>query len=80
MEKSLHTTNKTVLPANINLSVGGACQNALCSADDATKTETAAIWRLSMYIHILGVSKVTTQSYKLLYSFIVVYVIVFVTI
>ena len=33
-----------------------------------------------IYIYIQGVRKVTIQSYKLLYSFIVLYVIVFVTI
>ena len=51
VEKSLRTTNETVLPAHINLSVGSACQNALCSADDATKAETAAVRRLST-LHI----------------------------
>ena len=29
VEKSLHTTNETVFPAHINLSVDSACPNAL---------------------------------------------------
>ena len=37
-----------VFPAHINLLVGSACQNALCSADDSTKAETAAVRRLSI--------------------------------
>ena len=45
--------------AHINLSVGSACQNALCSADNATKAETAAVQRLSslvaMYYHVVFV-------------------------
>ena len=52
VEKSLRTTNETIFLAHINLSVGSACQNALCSADDATKAETAAVRRLSIYIYI----------------------------
>ena len=52
VEKSLRTTNETIFLAHINLSVGNACQNALCSADDATKAETAAVRRLSIYIYI----------------------------
>ena len=51
VEKSLRTTNETVFPAHINLSVGSACQNALCSANDATQAETAAVRRLSIYIN-----------------------------
>ena len=50
VEKSLLTTNETVFPAHVKLSVGNACHNAVCSADDATKAETAAVWRLSAYI------------------------------
>ena len=30
VEKSLRTTNETIFPSNINLSVGSACQNAIC--------------------------------------------------
>ena len=48
VEKSLRTTNETIFPAHINLLIGSACQNALCSADDATKVETAAVRRLSI--------------------------------
>ena len=48
VEKLLRTTNKTIFLAHINLSVGSACQNALCSADDAIKAETAAVRRLSI--------------------------------
>ena len=48
MEKSLRTTNETVFPAHINISVGMACQNALCSTNNARKVETAAVRRLSM--------------------------------
>ena len=47
VEKSLRTTNETIFLAHIDLSVGSTCQNALCSANDATKAETAAVWRLS---------------------------------
>ena len=47
VEKSLRTTNETIFPAHINLSVVIAFQNALCSADDATKAEMAAVWKLS---------------------------------
>ena len=36
VEKSLPITNETVLAAHINLSVGSACHNALCSTNDAT--------------------------------------------
>ena len=43
MEKSLPTTNETVLAAHINLSVGSACHNALCSTNDATITHMAAV-------------------------------------
>ena len=46
VEKSLRTTNQTIFLAHINLSVGSACQNALCSPDDATKAVTAAVRRL----------------------------------
>ena len=46
VEKSLPTTNKTVLTAHINLSVGSACHNALCSTNDATITHMAAVRRL----------------------------------
>ena len=49
MEKSLPTTNETVLAAHINLSVGSACHNALCSTNDATTAHVAAVRRL----HIL---------------------------
>ena len=49
VEKSLRTTNETVFPAHINLSVGSAFQNTLCTADNATKAETAAVQRLSIY-------------------------------
>ena len=52
VEKLLCTTNKTAFPAHINLLVGSACQNALYSADDTTKAEMAAVWRLSIYISI----------------------------
>ena len=48
--KALHTTNETVFAAYINLSVGNACHNALCSANDATKAETVAVGRLSKCI------------------------------
>ena len=46
MEKSLPTTNETVLAAHINLSVGSACHNALCSTNDVTKAHMAAVRRL----------------------------------
>ena len=46
VEKSLATTNKTDLEAHINLSVGSACHNALCSTNDATKAHMAAVRRL----------------------------------
>ena len=46
VEKSLPITNETVLTAYINLSVGSACHNALCSTNDATKTHMAAVRRL----------------------------------
>ena len=46
MEKSLPITNETVLAAHINLSVGSACHNALCSTNDATKAHMAAVRRL----------------------------------
>ena len=50
VEKSLRTTNETIFLAHINPSVGSAWQNALCSANNATKAETAAIRRLSSTI------------------------------
>ena len=53
VEKSLRTTNETVFLANINLSVGSECQNALCSANNATKAETAAVRRLSKSLSCL---------------------------
>ena len=53
VEKSLRTTNETVFPAHINLSVGSACQNALCSANDATKAETTAVRRLDNSLRFL---------------------------
>ena len=40
------TTNETVLAAHINLSVGSACHNALCSTNDAAKTHMSAVRRL----------------------------------
>ena len=46
VEKSLPTTNETVLAAHINLSVGSACHNALCSTNDATRANVAAVRRL----------------------------------
>ena len=52
VEKSLRTTNETIFPAHINLSVGSACQNTQCSANDATKAETAAVRRLSIYLYV----------------------------
>ena len=46
VEKSLPTTNDTVLAAHINLSVGSACHNALCSTNDATITHMPTVRRL----------------------------------
>ena len=46
VEKSLPITNETVLAARINLSVGSACHNALCSTNDATKAHIATVRRL----------------------------------
>ena len=46
VEKSLSITNEPVLAAHINLSVGSACHNALCSTNDATKAHMAAVRRL----------------------------------
>ena len=46
VERSLPTPNETVLAAHLNLSVGSACHNALCSTNDATKTHMAAVRRL----------------------------------
>ena len=46
VEKSLLTTNETVLAAHINLSVGSACHNALCSTNDATITHMPTVRRL----------------------------------
>ena len=46
MEKSLLITNETGLPAHINLSVGSACHNALCSTNHATKAHIAAVRRM----------------------------------
>ena len=46
VEKSLPITNETVLAAHINLSVGGACHNAQCSTNNATKAHMAAVRRL----------------------------------
>ena len=46
VEKSLSITNETVLAAHINLSVGSACHNALCSTNDATKAHFLAVRRL----------------------------------
>ena len=48
VEKSLRTTNETVFSAHITLLVGSACQNALSSANNDTKAETAAARRLSV--------------------------------
>ena len=44
--KSLLITNQTVLVAHINLSVGSAYHNALCSTDDATIAHKEAVHRL----------------------------------
>ena len=46
VEKPLPITNETVLAAHINLSVGSACHNALCSTNDATKAHIAMVRRL----------------------------------
>ena len=46
VEKALPTTNETILAARINLSVGSACHNALCSTNDATKAHISAVRRL----------------------------------
>ena len=53
VEKSLRTTNETIFLAHINLSVGSACQNALCSANNATKAETVAVRRLRLFKNML---------------------------
>ena len=52
MEKSLPITNDTVLAAHINLSVGSACHNALCSTNDATMAHMAAVRRLHTLCYI----------------------------
>ena len=52
VKKSLRTTNETIFRAHINLSVGNVCPNALFSADNATKAETAAVRRLNTHIHL----------------------------
>ena len=56
MEKSLPTTNETVLAAHINLSVGSACHNALCSTNDATKAHMPTVPRLQKlcFIHLFA--------------------------
>ena len=46
VEKSLPITNETIFAPHINLSVGSACHNALCSTNDATKAHIAAVRRL----------------------------------
>ena len=46
VERALPTTNETVLKAHINLSVGSACHNALCSTNDATITNMPIVRRL----------------------------------
>ena len=46
VEKALPITNETVLAAHINLSVGSACHNALCSTNDATTAHIAAVCRV----------------------------------
>ena len=43
------TTNETTFPALCNLRVGSVRQNALCSADDATKAEKTAVRRSNIY-------------------------------
>ena len=52
MEKWLPITNETVLAAHINLSVGSACHNAVCSTNDATKAHMAAVrrWRTLCFV------------------------------
>ena len=57
----IYTTNETIFLAHINLSIGSACQNALCSADDATKAETAAVRRLSIMLSVLGLGAVQIE-------------------
>ena len=54
VEKSLPTTHETVLAAHINLSVGSACHNALCSTNDAKITHMAIVRRLHTlcFIHM----------------------------
>ena len=51
-------------PAHINPLIGSACQNALCSADDATKAEMAAVWRYE-YI-CANTNQVTWQNNAIL--------------
>ena len=65
VEKSLRTTNETIFLAHINLSFGSACQNALCSANNATKAETAAVRRLSTIdsIYLAHVALFRTSQY-----------------
>ena len=46
VERLLPITNETVLAVHINLSVGSACHNALCSTNDATKAHMAAVHNL----------------------------------
>ena len=57
VEKSLGTTNEMTFPALYHLWVGSVCQNTLCSADDATKAEAAAVWRLSIYISLCALKR-----------------------
>ena len=52
VEKSLPTTNDTVLAAHINLSVGSACHNALCSTNDTIITHMAVARRLHTFCYI----------------------------
>ena len=40
------------LAAHINLSVGSACHNALCSTNDATRAHMAAVRRLHTLCYI----------------------------
>ena len=61
VEKSLRTTNKTIFPAHINLLFVSACQNALCSADDTTKAEMPAVWRLSTVLSVLDLVAVQIE-------------------
>ena len=71
-KRSKRTTNETVFPALIHLSVGTARQNALCSADNTTKAETAAVRRLStvsIKYHLLGAIKRLANNFKLLRQF-----------